>query len=186
MRSNRSVATLMIGGLLALTSPVFMNPHKADANEYFVNQCRKSVVGTYLSTANQTNSNSGQPLSSREIITFTADGNLIGNDSIAGGVPGSSNAADQPFGPIQGTWKCTGNNEIVAKVLTFGFSSGSLPGYIALTEYHLKFDPATGTVKGNLMYNLFDLNSNPLAQNTQPLPGGPFTFSYSGKKLTVN
>ncbi len=65
MRSNRSVATLMIGGLLALTSPVFMNPHKADANEYFVNQCRKSVVGTYLSTANQTNSNSGQPLSSR-------------------------------------------------------------------------------------------------------------------------
>ncbi len=184
MRSNRSVTTLLIGGLLALTSPVLMNPNKADANEYVVNQCRQSVFGTYLSTANQTNSNSGQPSSFREIITFSADGNLIANDSNASGVPGSSNPADQPFGSIQGTWKCTGNNEIVAKALAFSFASGSLPGNIALGEFHLTFNPQTRAVNGKLtISNFYDLNSNPLAQNTQPLPGGPFEYSYQGVKL---
>lgn len=74
----------MIGGLLALTIPVFINPHKAEANDYSENQCRKAVVGTYLATLTQTNSTSGQPSSYREIITFTADGNLIANDSFAG------------------------------------------------------------------------------------------------------
>jgi hypothetical protein len=186
MRSNRSVATFMISGLLALTTPFFVNPHKADANDYSENQCRKSVVGTYLSTVTQTNTNSGQPTSYREIITFTAEGNLIANDSTAGGVPGSSNPADQPFGPIQGTWKCVGNNKIVAKVLNFGFLSGSLPSYIAVTEYQLSFNPRTRTVNGSVTYDLFDLNSNPLDPNTQPLPGGPFEFNYSGGQLTLN
>lgn len=186
MKNSKSIASLMISGLLALTIPVFINPHKVDANEYSENRCRQSVVGTYLSTANQTNSTSGQPTSYREIITFTADGNLIANDSTAGGVPGSSDPVDQPFGSVQGIWKCSGKNEIVAKVLNFGFPSGSLPGYIAVTEYRLRFNPQTRTVNGNLTYNLFDLNSNPLDRNTQPLPGGPFEFSYSGEKLTLN
>ena len=186
MRSNRSVATFMISGLLALTTPVFVNTHQASADEYSQNRCRQSVVGTYLSTATQTNSTSGQPTSYREIITFTADGNLIANDSTAGGVPGSSNPVEQPFGPLQGTWTCTVNNEIVAKVLNFGFPSGSLPGYIAVTEYRLRFNPQTRTVSGNLTYDLFDLNSNPLDPNTQLIPGGPFEFSYSGKKLTLS
>ena len=185
-RSNRSVATLMISGLLALTTPVVINAEKVGANEYFANQCNPAVVGTYLSTATQTNAASGQPTSYREIITLSADGTLIANDSTAGGVPGSSNPVEQPFGPIQGTWTCTRNNEIVAKVLNFGFPSGSLPGYIAVTEYRLRFNPQTRTLNGNLSYDLFDLNSNPLDKNTQPNPDGPFEFSYSGEKLTIN
>lgn len=186
MRSNRSVATLMISGLLALTAPVFINADKVGANEYFENRCGQAVIGTYLSTATQTNATGGQPTSYREIITLSADGNLIANDSTAGGVPGSSNPVEQPFGPVQGTWTCGRNNEIVAKVLNFGFPSGSLPGYIAVTEYRLRFNPQTRTLNGNLTYDLFDLNSNPLDENTQPIPGGPFEFSYSGEKLTIN
>lgn len=92
-------------------------------SDYSQNLCRRAVVGTYLATLTQTNSTSGQPSSYREIITFTADGNLIANDSFAGGVPGSSNLADQPFGALQGSWKCTGNNKIVAKALNFNFAS---------------------------------------------------------------
>ena len=196
MITRKAIATLTMCTLSVLSIPNVLNLNKVEAQpvtdyrektpNYRDANCRSFVPGTYLSTATQANSASGQPSSYREIITFTADGNLIANDSTAGGVPGSSNSVEQPFGPIQGTWKCTGNNEIVAKVLNFGFSSGSLPGYIALTEYHLTFNPTTGIVDGDLMYNLFDLDSNPLDQNTQALPGGPYTFSYSGEKLTVN
>ena len=154
IKNSRYFVSFMISGLLAVTIPVFINPHKADANEYSENLCRKSVVGTYLSTVNQTNSTSGQPSSYRETITFTADGNLIANDSTAGGIPGSSNPVDQPFGPGQGRWKCTGNNEIVAKLLSFSFPSGSLPGNIIVVEYHLSFNPQARTVNGNVSYNL--------------------------------
>lgn len=165
---------------LALTIPTFMTSRQAVANDS--NGCR-SVVGTYLATANQTNSASGQPSSYREIITLTADGNLIANDSIAGGVPGSSNPSDQPFGAIQGRWKCTENNKIVAKALNFSFPSGSLLGNIVLTEYQLTFNPQTGTVNGKGNFNAFDLNKSPLDQNAQPQPNTLFEFSYQGVKL---
>ncbi len=169
-----------------MTLVVFINPHKANANDYSENLCRQAVVGTYLATANQTNSTSGQPSSYRELITFTGDGNVIANDSTAGGVPGSSAPALQPFGTVQGIWKCTENNQILVKAPNFTFASGSLPGSIALSNYSLRFNPKTGTVNGNLTYNFYDLNSNPLNQNTQPLPGGPYQFSYHGVKLKAD
>lgn len=186
MKNSRTIASLMIGGLLALTIPVFINPHKADANDYSENLCRQAVVGTYLATLNQTNSTSGQPSSFREITTFTADGNLIANDSFAGGIPGSSNFADQPFSALQGSWKCTGNNKIVAKALFFAFPSGSLPGSIGVNEYYLTFNPRTRTVNGTYKYSFYDLNNSPLDQNTQPLPYGTFEFSYQGVKLKAD
>ncbi|MEH1930014.1 hypothetical protein [Nostoc sp.] len=186
MKNSRAIASLMISSVLALTIPVFINPHKADASDYSENLCRRTVVGTYLATASQTNFTSGQPSSYREIITFTADGNLIANDSNAGGVPGSSNPNDQPFGVIQGTWKCTENNKIVAKALNFSFPSGSLAGNIVLTEYQLTFNPQTGTVNGSGKFNFFNLNKSPLDQKTQPLPIPPFKFSYQGVKLKAD
>lgn len=170
--------------LLALTIPTFMTPRQAVADESKEDGC-KSVVGTYLATATQTDSTSGQPSSYRELITFTADGNVIANDSTAGGTPGSSDPAVQPFGSVQGSWKCIGNNQIVVKAPNFYFASGSLPGSIAVTDYSLSFNSQTGAVNGNLTYNFYDLNSNPLSKNTQPLPGGPFNYSYQGVKVKV-
>ncbi|MEH1900592.1 MAG: hypothetical protein V7L04_04045 [Nostoc sp.] len=186
MKKSRAIASLMISSLLTLTIPVFINPHKADANDYSENLCRQAVVGTYLATLIQTNSTSGQPSSFREITTFIADGNLIANDSFAGGVPGSSNLADQPFSPLQGSWKCTKNNEIVAKAFLFSFRSGSLPGNIVVNEYHLRFSPQTQTVNGTYKYSYYDLNKSPLDQKTKPLPYGVFEFSYQGVKLKAD
>ncbi|MEH2179165.1 hypothetical protein [Nostoc sp.] len=186
MKKSRAIASFMISNLLALTIPVFINPHKADANDYSENLCRRTVVGTYLATLTQANSTSSQPSSYREIITFTADGNLIANDSNANGVPGSSNPDDQPFGPSQGSWKCTGNNEIVAKALDFNFPSGSLLGNIAVAEYHLRFNPQTFTVNGTYKYSYYDLNKNPLDQKTKPLPYGVFEYSFQGVKLKAD
>ena len=177
MKNSIYFASLMISSLLALTIPVLINPHKADASDSSENLCRRAVVGTYLATSTVGNS------TNREVITFKADGNLIANDSNAGGVPGSPNPADQPFGPVQGTWKCIGNNKIVAKALDFGYAAGSLPGSITVVEYQLTFNPQAGTVSGNGTFNFFGSNSNPLDPNTQPLSGQPFQFSYQGTKL---
>ncbi len=180
---NSKVISLMIGGFLALTLPVFINPHKADADNYSENLCRRAVVGTYLATLDQTNSTPGQPSSFREITTFTEDGNIIANDSFAGGVPGSSKLEEQPFGPLQGSWKCTGKNKIVGKALNFTYPSGSLPGGIVVNEYDLTFNPRTRSVSGTFKYSFYDLNSNPMDQNTQPLPLGIFELSYEGVKV---
>ncbi|MEH1937240.1 MAG: hypothetical protein V7L14_26755 [Nostoc sp.] len=186
MKKSRYIASLMISSLLALTIPSFINPHKADASDSSENLCSRAVVGTYLATANQTNSTSGKPSSYREIITLTADGNLIANDSNAGGVPGSSNPNNQPFSPIQGSWKCNGNNKIIAKTFNFSFPSGSLAGNIVLTEYQLTFNPRTGTVNGNGKFSFFGLNNSPLDQNTKPLPIPPFEFSYQAVKIKAD
>ena len=185
--SFKSSTALATCALSVLAASVVMSPLQGDAKPVTsTHNCQQLVVGTYLATANQTNSTSGQPASYREIITFTADGNLIASDSTAGGVPGSSEPAEQPFGTVQGEWKCTSNNEIVAKALNFGFVSGTLPGYIAVTEYHLRFNQDSQVVEGNLVYNLYDLNSNPLDRDTQPLPGGPFEFNYKGQSLMTD
>lgn len=186
MKTIKSLGTLTLCVLSAFGTSVVLNTQQAKANDYSENLCRQAVVGTYLATANQTNSTSGQPSSYRELITFTGDGNVIANDSTAGGVPGSSAPALQPFGTVQGIWKCTGNNQILVKAPNFTFASGSLPANIALSNYSLRFNPQTGTVNGNLTYNFYDLNSNPLNQNTQPLPGGPYQFSYHGVKLKAD
>jgi hypothetical protein len=174
----------MMSSLLALTIPVLVNPLKANADDYRENSCRRAVVGTYLATSTQGNS-TNQPSTNREVITFTADGNLIANDSNAGGIPGSSNPVDQPFGSLQGSWKCIGNNKIVAKAINFSYASGSLPTNITVVEYQLTFNPQAGTVSGNGSFNFYDINSNPLDPNTQP-SGEPFQFSYQGLKVKAN
>jgi len=186
MKNNTAVASLVISSLLALTIPGVINPQKADADDYNGNLCSKGVVGTYLATNTQGNATTPSS-TNRELLTLTADGNLIANDSNAGGVPGSSNPVDQPFGPIQGSWKCIGKNKIVATAIDFSFASGSLPTNITLVEYQLTFNPQAGTVTGKGSFNFYDINSNPLEQNTQPLPPGtPFQFNYQGVKVKAN
>lgn len=186
MKKNKAFASLVISSLLALTIPVFINPKAADADDYNRSLCSKGIVGTYLSTFTQGNTTT--PSSTfRELLTLTADGNVIANDSNAGGVPGSSNPVDQPFGPIQGSWKCIGKNKIVFKGLGFSFASGSLPTNIVLGELQLTFNPQAGTVSGNGSFNFYDINSNPLEENTQPLPPGtPIQLEYRGVKVKAN
>ncbi|MEH2424517.1 MAG: hypothetical protein V7K48_27490 [Nostoc sp.] len=182
MKNNFAVVSLVISSLLALTIPGVINPSAADADDYYGNLCGKGIVGTYLAIS--TSGNTTPSLTYRELLTLTADGNLIANDSNAGGVPGSSNPLEQPFGTVQGSWKCIGKNKIVATALNFTFRSGSLPANIVPGKYQLTFNPQTGTVSGNYSMNFYDINSNPLNKNTQPLPPAtPTQFNYQGVKV---
>ena len=167
--------------LLALTIPTFMTNHQAIADELKGNGCQ-SVVGTYLATAT---SASDATSFSRELITFNKDGNFTATDSNAGGDPDATSFFDQPFGPIHGSWKCTGNGEIVAKGFNFNYQTckGLAPS-ISITAYKLNFNPKTQTVTGSTSFDAYDFNSTPQNPVRQPSIGGPFVSNYVGNRIT--
>jgi hypothetical protein len=165
--------------LLALTIPTLMTPPQAVA-ESTENDCQ-SVVGTYL--AKSTSVSDATSVSS-ELITFNKDGNFTATDSNAGGDPDATTFLNQPFGPIHGSWKCTANQEIIAKGFNFNYQTRKgLAASISITTYKLKFNSRTQTVTGVTSFDAYDLNSTP--QNPIRLPiGGPFLSNYAGNRIT--
>ena len=168
--------------LLALTIPTFMTSRQAIAEDSKENGCQ-SVVGTYLATAASV---SYATSISSELITFNKDGNFTATDSNAGGDPDATSFENQPFGPIHGSWKCTGNREITAKGFNFNYPTRKgLAASISITTYKLNFNPKTQTVRGSTSFDVYNLNSTP--QNPIRLPniGGPFLSNYSGNRITA-
>lgn len=167
--------------LLALTIPTFMTPSQAVADELQEDGC-KSVVGTYLATATAVS----DPTSvSSELITFNKDGNFTATDSNSGGNPNAATFDSQPFGPIHGSWKCTENQEIIAKGFNFNYQTPKVPASISITTYKLRFNSKTQTVTGKTSFDAYDLKSTP--QNPIPLVpsiGGPFVSNYLGNRIT--
>ncbi|MCW5315472.1 hypothetical protein GTQ43_17145 [Nostoc sp. KVJ3] len=169
--------------LLALTIPTVMTPRQAVADEFKENSC-ESVVGTYLATSTAVSDPSS---SSRELITFNKDGNFTATDSNSGGDPDATNFFSQAFSPIHGSWKCTRNQEIIAKGFNFNYQTRKgLPASLSITTYRLKLNSKTQTVTGVASFDAYDLNSTP--QNPIRLPniGGPFLSNYVGNRITAN
>ncbi|MEH2248628.1 hypothetical protein [Nostoc sp.] len=166
MKTRNTFATLTICVLSALTIPNVVNLHKVEAQS--ITDCRKLVTGTYLTT------NSGNFGSFRGIITFTKDGNFFANDSIQSGVP-----SVQPFGNIQGSWKCIGEKEISATTLNFNYQTAKLPPSIGRGDFRAKFEPKTGTVQGTATLRIFNINANPLLDYA-PVAG---TFTFTGQRV---
>ncbi|MEH2278323.1 MAG: hypothetical protein V7K40_26935 [Nostoc sp.] len=166
MKTRNTFATLTICVLSALTIPNVVNLHKVEAQS--ITDCRKLVTGTYLTT------NSGNFGSFRGIITFTKDGNFFANDSIQSGVP-----SVQPFGNIQGSWKCIGEREISATTLNFNYQTAKLPPSIGRGDFRAKFELKTGTVQGTATLRIFNINANPLVDYA-PVAG---TFTFTGQRV---
>ena len=170
--------------LLALTIPNLMISRQAVADELKENSCQ-SVVGTYLATANFTNSTGDVAKNFSELITFNKDGNLIAIDANAGGDPDATSKNNQPFGPVHGSWKCIGN-QIVAKAFDFNYQTrAGLAPSITITTYKLIFHPKTQTVTGTASFDDYNINSTPQNPVLLPNTGGPFVVSnYLGNRIT--
>ena len=166
MKTRNAFVTLTICVLLALTTTFFVNMHKVSSQP--ITDCRKLVTGTYLTT------NSGNFGSFRGIITFTEDGNVFVSDSFQSGVP-----SVQPFGNIQGSWKCIGDREISATTLNFDYQTATLPPSIGRGDFRAKFEPKTGTVQGTATLRIFSLKANPLVDYA-PAAG---TFTLTGQRV---
>lgn len=166
MKIRNAFATLTIYVLSTLSAFNFMNPQKVEAES--ITDCRQLVAGTYLAT------NTANFGSFRTIITFNQDGNFVSNASVQNG-----NTTFQPFGNIQGSWKCTSDREITATGLDFNYPTATLPGAITRTDFHIKFDPKAGIVQATATLKMFDLNANPLSDDV-PVEG---TFTFTGLRI---
>ncbi|MBR8833244.1 MAG: hypothetical protein DSM106950_04160 [Stigonema ocellatum SAG 48.90 = DSM 106950] len=174
MRIFKTFTTLTVGVLSVLSISTVMNLHKANAQAAADNEqalCRKSVTGTYLITLTNASGN----FASRSLITLTAEGNFIFNDSNQGGISGIFN----PFTTGQGTWKCTGKKEVAARALDFSLSDQGGTG-IARNDYKATFNTRTNTVTGTINLQFFDLQADPLEGDIQ---SGTITFT--GQRVTA-
>ncbi len=166
MKIRNTFAQITVCVLSALTIADAVNLHKVEAQS--LTDCRKLVTGTYLAT------NTANFGSFRTIITFNQDGNFVSNASVQSGTP-----IFQPFGNIQGSWKCTSDREITATGLDFNYPTATLPGAITRTDFRATFDPKAGIVQATATLKLFDLNANPLSDDV-PVEG---TFTFTGQRI---
>ena len=143
-----------------------MNMHKVSAQPK--TDCRKLVTGTYLITS------SGDFGSFPSIITFTQDGNFIDTDSIQSGTP-----SIQPYGNVQGSWKCISDKEITAIALNFSYPTATLPGAIARGDFQATFDPKNGIVQATATLRYYDLNANPLNDDAPVAEN----FTFTGQRV---
>lgn len=175
MKTRNAFVKFTICLLLALTTTFLVNIHQVSAQP--ITDCSKLVTGTYILTLK-----SGELGSYSGIATFTQDGNVFvitSNQSAAPspldkiGVP-----SVQPFGNIQGIWKCTSDTEITSTTLSFWYPTATLSGLIVRNDVRATFDP-NGIVQGTGTLRPFSLNANPL-NDQAPVRG---TFSFTGQRV---
>ncbi|MBH8562609.1 hypothetical protein I8748_10530 [Nostoc sp. CENA67] len=147
----------------------------------------KFVVGTYILSTFLNGDFIG-----RRVITLTQDGNFFAIDSNQGGTKGVPVAAqsfpNNRFTDGQGVWKVNKSGEIVATAFNFNFPAPDSTASVttARADYRFTFDSTTQTVEGKFEIRTFDLTKNPLDKNEPVGEGEPFTFSFTGQRVTVD
>ena len=106
-------------------------------------------------------------------------------DSSQAGISGTAGVVGQPFGNIQGRWKCTGNREITVTAVNFGFPTGTLSATVVRDDYHITFDSTTHAVQGTLTFRSFPLNANPLNRNNDSSVKS-FTATFTGQRINAD
>ncbi|MEH2381952.1 MAG: hypothetical protein V7K27_24185 [Nostoc sp.] len=178
MKTNRIFVMLTICLLSVLAITGIFKPHlvaaQSKAQTLFSNKCSSFVTGTYLTTIFDAK---GQ-LASRGVITLTPDGNFFVIDSNQGGVKEAFN----PFGDTQGAYTCTGNQDISATGINFGFSGPDGANDIARSDIRATFHRLTQAVKGTITVRSFALNANPLEEKGSVVG----TFPFTGQRVKAN
>ena len=148
---------------------------------------RKFVVGTYILSTFLNGKFVG-----RRVITLTGDGNFFAIDSNQGGTKGVPIAAqsfpNNRFTDGQGVWKFNKSGEITATALNFNFPSPESTASVTAgkADYRFRFNRTTQTVEGTFEIRTFNLTKNPLDKNVPVGKGEPFTFSFTGQRVTVS
>lgn len=169
MRIRNAFTTLIICILLALTT--VMGANISETYAYTRSDCRRTLAGTYLYTANV-----GNLGSFRGTIMLIQDGNISTTASIQGtGAPPVS----QPFGDQQGSWKCISDRESISTVLNFNYPTATSPGSITRADTRATFNPRAGTIQGTTTGRTFAITANPLTEDA-PVSG---TFSFTGQRV---
>ncbi len=94
---------------------------------------------------------------------------------------------DRSFTSGQGVWECTKPGEITATTLNFNFPSPESTQSVttARADYRATFDTKTQTVQGIFEIRTFNLTESPLSDNVPVGEGEPFTFTFTGQRVTI-
>ena len=156
-----------IGSVLA----VFGTAAWADNGKGKSQACRSTLVGTYLTTVED----SDGAFASRSLITFHDDGTMTVVDARQlNGVTGTA------FSAQQGAYRCTGRHGAVATGIDFGFPPDENIGRL-----DWRIDIAhDGTVEGDLTLNVFtpQATCNPFDEATCELEV-QVDFSFSSVRV---
>jgi len=117
------------------------------------------VAGTYLATV----LHQGFP-PALALITLTADGGFISNDTSDQGAGGMVTRD----GPVQGTWKRIGPNQIAARTLYFAFDPKGMPIWIARSTGRFAFDNSFNSGNGTLTVERFKMDQDPFDPRQAP------------------
>ncbi|GAB1543688.1 hypothetical protein NUACC21_63640 [Scytonema sp. NUACC21] len=191
MISRKTFIALMICALLAFIIPSVLSSREVKAQSVTdvspdQTSCPSSIVGTYIAKTFLNGSFTG-----RRVITLTRDGNFFAIDSNQGGNQGVPPAAqsfpNNRFTNGQGVWMCTKTGEVTATALNFNFPDPENTKSIttARGDYRATFDPDTQTLQGIFEIRTFNLTENPLEDNVPAGEGEPFTFTFTGQRVTI-
>ncbi len=139
------------------------------------------LAGTYLTTVTDIE----DVFASRGLITFTADGSFLVNDSGQGGTPG----VFQPFSLGQGAWKCNGKQADKVKAeavsLTFVLPSADQPQSFGRVDYRAELDLKTQEIAGSIKLS-FTREGDLEGADPVNTPGPLFEeFEFVGKRVIV-
>lgn len=135
--------------------------------------CSSGVVGSYLLNIDFSDGS----FSSRGILSFMKDGNLIVTDSSQGGL---KNKWDQ-FTSGQGAWRCAGSRSFYAVSVNFNIPGEIDPdGGLARLDYTGKVD-RNGKINGTVELRLFELDQDPFNDTVTPID----VFNFTGQRITA-
>jgi len=174
-RSTRCFAAFASVALLLL-----VKPGTGLAQDSSLEPCR-ALAGTYVTTITDIEN----VFASRGLITFTADGSFIVNDSGQGGTPGIF----LPFSLGQGAWKCAagGDGKVKADAisLTFVLPGTGQPPSFGRVDYQAELDRKTQDISGTITLSFTregDLEGADPIKN----PGPAFEkFQFFGQRVVV-
>jgi hypothetical protein len=128
--------------------------------------CSENVAGTYIVKESK---------GEQRLWTFTKGGNILGT---------SSAQPEFSFSHQQGNWELTGNNEVEAVIMNFGFNKDKSFSYIGRLKTALKFDEKCRTFEGEFVLRKFEHPENPMKPETDT--GEPITDTFKGQRISVN
>jgi hypothetical protein len=132
------------------------------------------VAGTYLATV----LHQGFP-PALALITLTADGSFISNDTSDHGAGGMVTRD----GPVHGTWKRIGPNQVAARTLYFAFDPNGMPIWIARTTGRFNFDNGFNSGNGTLTVERFKMNQDPL--DPRQVPSDSLNATMTARRIIV-
>ena len=169
-----ALLVVCLTSMLFTTTALFSAPNQP-AEYNLPDICRAKFSGSYITTITDA---AGQQVVSRNILTLSADGNMMSIDSNQGGVEGMFN----PFGDSAGSYTCAGEQDIRAVVLNFIFAGPYGERGIVRRDIRINLGSVTPKIGGTIQIRTFALDANPMQGEGQYYG----SYAFTGQRIETD